>query len=339
MNKVTRTFDDKPAVRERVPLLLGITGYTSSGKTFSSFRIATGMQKIIGGEIFCIDTESKRALQLADRFKFRHVDLCAPFSPLDYLAALEHCKNKGASIVIIDSMTHEHSSEGGYLDQADKFLERTCGDDEGKRKRMTALSWKAPSAQRKKLNDWIIHSGINAIFCYRAKEKMNFKSFENEGWQPETTSALIYEMTARFLLTPGSDGKPTFNPEHALEKMLTKNPEFFKGWFQNGMQLNEDLGQKMAEWAQGKAEKPRETKSVGKLPGTESQPQGASFVVQALTKMPSGDLKITTTDERIFSTPSIDEFKEFASANKGRIITVHHIDGQIERWESETKDA
>ncbi len=258
MNQVNRTFEDKPAVRSIVPLLIGITGYTGSGKTYSALRIASGMQKVIGGEIFLIDTESKRALQLADRFKFRHVDLCAPFSPLDYLAALEHCKSRGASIVIVDSATHEHSSEGGYLAQAEAFLDSKCGDDEGKRRRMTAQSYKGPAAQRKKLNDWIIHSGLNAIFCYRAKEKMNFQSYEKDGWQPETTSNLIWEMTARFLLTPGSDGKPTFNPEHALEKMLTKNPEFFKGWFTNGLQLNEELGQKMAEWAQGKAKNTRE---------------------------------------------------------------------------------
>ncbi len=250
MNKPQRQFTDTPATRCAIPLFLGVTGYTGSGKTYSTLRIATGMQKVCGGEIFLIDTETKRALQLADRFKFRHVELNAPFGSLDYLAALQYCKSKGASIVIVDSMSHEHSSEGGYLWQSEEFLERKCGEDEGKRHRFMRQSWIKPSRERKQLNDWIIHCGMNILFCYRAKEKMD-SNFKSTGWQPETTSALIWEMTARFLLTPGSDGRPTFNPELALEKMLTKNPEFFRDWFKQGQQLDENLGQKLAEWAKG----------------------------------------------------------------------------------------
>jgi len=33
--------------------------------------------------------------------------------------------------------------------------------------------------------------------------------------------------------------------------MLTKTPAQFREWFKPGFQLNEDLGQKMAEWARG----------------------------------------------------------------------------------------
>ncbi len=75
------------------------------------------------------------------------------------------------------------------------------------------------------------------------------------------------------------------------------------------------------------------------IDGPISKEESASFIVGSLARYGTGGIKIYTTDSRVFSSPYFDQFKDFASANKGKIITVHHIDGQIERWESETKDA
>src|SRR5438552_7980122 len=111
-----REFKDSPAERKRTPLLLGICGESGSGKTYSALRLATGIQRAAGGDIFFIDTEGDRALQYSDYFHFRHVPFSAPFGPLDYLAAIEHCLKAGAKIIIVDSATHEHDGEGGVLD-------------------------------------------------------------------------------------------------------------------------------------------------------------------------------------------------------------------------------
>lgn len=98
-----RTFEDKPAARERVPLLIGLMGPSGGGKTYSALRLATGIQRVSGGEIFVVDTEARRALHYADRFRFRHLAFAPPFGSLDYLAAIEHCAKKGAGVVIVDS--------------------------------------------------------------------------------------------------------------------------------------------------------------------------------------------------------------------------------------------
>lgn len=254
MTSHARTFEDAPAVRRQVPLLVGVTGPSGSGKTYSALLLATGMQRVIGGEIFAIDTEARRMLHYADRFKFRHVDFQAPFGPLDYLAAIEHCVRQGAKILVIDSMTHEHNGEGGVMDQVDTYLERKCGDDEGARKRHFMLAMVKPKQQRKALNTRIVQLGINAVFCYRAADKIKpipGKEPEKLGWQPETTSPLVYEMAQRFLLSPAGDGRPVVNPETNAEKLSVKSPEQFRGWFAPGMQLNEDLGEKLARWAAG----------------------------------------------------------------------------------------
>lgn len=265
---MSRVFEDKPAVRERVPLLVGITGTSGSGKSYSALRLATGMQRVIGGDIFFCDSEARRGLHYADKFKFRHVDFQPPFGPLDYLAAIEFCVSKGAKVIVVDQLTNEHSGEGGVLDQIDKFLDEKCGDDEGKRRRMQMMAQIKPKAQRKRLNSRIVQLGVDMIFCYRAQEKVKpvpGKEPEKLGWQPDTTSPLFYDMTVRFLLAPGADGKPTVTPQQDAEKLAVKTPEMFRGWFGPGMQLDEALGEKLARWAAGDGAEPSNTRALEEL--------------------------------------------------------------------------
>ena len=107
----TRTFDDKPAVREAVPLLIGITGPSGGGKTYSALRLATGIQSVTGGDIYGIDTEARRMLNYSEKFKFRHLEFKAPFSPLDYLAAVENTASpREPKLSSWDSMSHEHEA-------------------------------------------------------------------------------------------------------------------------------------------------------------------------------------------------------------------------------------
>lgn len=269
-----RVFTDAPAVRAGVslPLLLGIVGGTGSGKTFSALRLAEGMRRVLGGDIWFIDTEALRGLHYADHFKFRHVPFEPPFGPLDYLAALRHCYEKGGRIIVVDSMTHEHAGPGGVMDQAEAFIQRKLAEPKNQnraewdvRNSYNMMSQIEPKRQRKILNAAIVQMGLNAVFCYRAYEKIKPVQGEapvNLGWMPETTSKLHYEMTQRFLLLPGSDGIPTVMPTTDDERRMVKNPAQFRGWFtpaqqnQAGPQLNEDMGERMARWAKGENPEP-----------------------------------------------------------------------------------
>lgn len=275
-------FTDSWAVRDLVPILIGISGCQGSGKTYSMLELLHGMQEILGGDVFIVDTEHKRATFYADLkdkngrpiFKFRHVPFDPPFSPLRYLEAIEYCVSRGGKLIGVDSLTHEHSGEGGVMDQSEKFLDRKCegkpdSEVEGIRKRNFMLSLVAPKTQRKKLNSRIIQMGINAVFCYRAAEKIkpiSGKEPEKLGWQPETTSPLFYDMTQMFLLGPGADGRPTFKTEVVAERMLIKSPAQFREWFQEGQQLNKEMGKRMAQWAAG-------GKTIQRVAGSTASPE------------------------------------------------------------------
>jgi len=272
-----REFEDRPAVRGQVPLLLGIVGCSGSGKTFSALRLATGMQQVIGGDIFVIDTEHDRALHYAELFRFRHIALGAPFGSEDYLAAIEYAYRRGGRIIVVDSMTHEHSGEGGYIYLSEEYLSQKPEKERGKYNRS---SWIIPAAKRKVLNSGIVQLGINGIFCYRAQEKLD-DSFKPLGWQPETTSRLIYEMQQQFLLEPGSNGIPKFDNATEQEKKLIKTPAMFRDWFPQGQRLDETMGERMARWSAGS--EPEQQAEPSATTSTETQPEKPKRGRPALT--------------------------------------------------------
>lgn len=253
---MARTFDDRPAVREKTPLSVALVGPSGTGKTFSALRLAGGFQRVTGGETFLIDTEARRALHYAERFKFRHLAFGAPFSPLDYLAAIEHCVKKGATTIVVDSMSHEHEGPGGVLEMHEAELDRIAGDDWNKRERVNMLAWSKPKQQRRRLINAIIQLPCNFVFCFRAKDKLKLEKGKDPvrlGFMPIAGEEFIYEMTLKCLLLPGANGIPTWKSSEIGEKAMMKLPEQFLQTFANAPQLTEDIGESLARWAAGGA--------------------------------------------------------------------------------------
>lgn len=244
-----------------VPLLIGLVGPSGSGKTYSALRLATGIQEVVGGDIFVVDTEQRRALHYSDKFDFKHVNFQAPFGSLDYLDALRFCKAEGAGVVIIDSCSHEHDGPGGLLEQHETELDRMAGNDFKKRDRMQMLAWQKPKAGRRKLiNAITTELNMPVIFCFRAKKTtkpkpgqqpidMGFTSIGADEW--------MFEMALNALLLPGSNGIPTWRSELPGEQLAIKLPEQFRAIADRGGPLNEAIGRSLAKWAAGTGEKPK----------------------------------------------------------------------------------
>lgn len=244
------------AVRSEVPLLIGLVGPSGGGKTKSALRLADGIKAAVGpgaGPIVFIDTESRRALHYAGEHQFKHIRFDGPFSPLRYLEAIQYARALKPSVIIVDSMSHEHEGPGGVLEQHSKFLDRKAGDDWGKRQAMSMLAWAEPKQQRRHLINGILQVDVPAmIFCFRAKEKLKpvkGKEPEHLGWMPIAGEEFVFEMTVCALLPPGCKGVPEWRPEEKGSQSIIKLP----GQFQNLLngQLDEEMGRAMAEWAAG----------------------------------------------------------------------------------------
>jgi ABC-type dipeptide/oligopeptide/nickel transport system ATPase subunit len=252
--QLQRTFEDKPAVREATPLLVGLFGPSGGGKTFSGLRIATGIQRITGGDIYGIDTESRRMLHYADKFKFRHLQFGAPFGSLDYLSAVEHCVKKGAKVILVDSMSHEHEGPGGVLEQHAAETKRLAELWGVKESKAQIAAWSAPKAARRRMINTLLQINANFIFCFRAKDKLKIVSGKDPvdmGTMPICGEEFFFEMTLSCLLMPMNKGVPTWQSEYPGEKALMNLPGQFEEMFGRPRQLDEDTGEALARWSAG----------------------------------------------------------------------------------------
>jgi hypothetical protein len=248
----------QPARKERVPLILGMVGPSGGGKTYSALRVATGIQAVLGGEILGIDTERRRMLYYANKFKFRHAQFDPPFSSRDYMTGLQEAVSLGGpghKTVIVDSTSHEHEGEGGYLASHEAELQRITRGDESKRQKMNFLAWVKPAAERRALINWLLRQDASFIFCFRAKEKLKLVPGKDPvplGWQAIGGEEFVYEMAAQCVLPPNAEGIPDWSPE-TLKHQPRKMTEDLRAIFRLGRQLDEQVGRELATWALGDA--------------------------------------------------------------------------------------
>jgi hypothetical protein len=256
MSAQARQFEISPAVRKTVGLLIGLVGPSSSGKTYSALRLATGIQKVTGGDIDVIDTENGRALYYADKFKFNHLRFAAPFSPEDYLEAIRFCARRGSKTIVIDSMSHEHEGPGGVLEWHERETERLAALWKTSKDKAQMAAWNPPKQARRRLINEVLQLNVNLLLTFRAKEKIKIvagKEPQQLGWQPICGDEFMYEMVLQALLLPGSEGRPTWTPEMPAERAMIKLPLQFRELFAKteSSQLNEQVGEDLAKWAAG----------------------------------------------------------------------------------------
>lgn len=261
----SRKFGVSKATRSALPLFLGLVGPSNTGKTYSALRLATGIQRVTGGKIVGIDTESKRMLHYAPlpgkpadplngKFDFEHMPFGAPFDPLDYLSAIQAAVDAGAKVVIVDSVSHEHEGPGGVLEQHAAETKRLAALWKVKESAAQMSAWGPPKAKRRRLINSLMQLEVNAIFCFRGKKKLRIvkgKDPVERGFQPIAGEEFIYEMMLKFLLLPGARGVPTWDPEFEDERDMVKIPGQFEYLFRDRAPLSEDIGEALAQWAAG----------------------------------------------------------------------------------------
>lgn len=251
-----RKFEIKPAVRSRVPLMIGLSGPSGAGKTYSALRLATGIKEIVGGEIVFIDTENQRARHYADLFRFRHIDFAPPYGSRDYLDALAAATRRPPGVIVIDSLSHEHEGEGGLLDFYSMELQRLAGDDPSPQQRAQLAAWRRPKAARRTLLTALLRLDAHLIVCFRATERTRHSRDPNAtdpiemGFTPIAGPEFIYELTLSALLRPGARGVPTWSSDRPGESLAVKLPFHFQAMFREGEPLNEQHGRALAQWAQ-----------------------------------------------------------------------------------------
>ena len=229
------------ARRENVGLLIGLAGFTGSGKTFSAMELATG---ICNGQPFCvIDTEGDRAKHYADDYDFEHKPLGPPFSPDRYLEALVEPMKRGFRCIVVDSASHEWSGTGGVVDMADKDSAKSPGN------------WRRPKEAHSRFVNAVLQARTHIIFCLRAKDKIRVEPDPDKpgktmishlGWTPIQERDFMYEMTVSFTLAAENPGIVNFGLPHKLQDQ-------HRMAFPPGQHISREAGEMLGAWARGDA--------------------------------------------------------------------------------------
>jgi hypothetical protein len=119
----------KRAIKSQKRLRMALMGPAGSGKTYTALQFATVLAE--GGSIALLDTERGSASLYSDRFTF---DVCEldNFNPQHYINAIVEASKAGYAVLIIDSLSHAWSGEGGVLDQVNARGGNTFTDGWGK---------------------------------------------------------------------------------------------------------------------------------------------------------------------------------------------------------------
>lgn len=246
------SYTFRRAVREQVPLIIGLSGGTGSGKTFSAMRLAAGMSH---GKPFCvIDTENGRASHYADQFVFDVLDLRSPFTPDAYSQAIAAADKAGYHVIVVDSMSHVWAGDGGVLDWQEEELDRMAKDDWQKREACKMSAWIKPKMAHKHMMQTLLQVKAHLLLCFRAEEKiemvkvngkMEVRKKESlvgkDGWVPICEKNVPFEATCSFLLLASNPGKP-----HPI-----KLQEQHKPFFKPDHCIDEFAGEQLGKWAMG----------------------------------------------------------------------------------------
>lgn len=203
------------AKREGARLVIGIDALSGDGKTLSALYMAWGLTGGDASKIGLLDAENKRGSLYADKLvdktgkihRFKIGNLDAPFSPDRYSRAIKEFQAAGVEVLVIDSVSHEHDGEGGYLEIAEL-------DSNGNPRKFPM--WNLATAQHKKFMKTLLNSDMHIICCVRSEEKVKIEKDPKTGKsvyipigvQPIIHKKFMFELTVSFQLA--ANGKARF---------------------------------------------------------------------------------------------------------------------------------
>lgn len=207
----------QPAVKEKLKARVAIDGPTGSGKTWTALQLA----RILAGpdgDVGLIDTENRSAAYYAPSaeqlsgaapmerlnyydapYLFGHAPVSPPYSPVQLAelikAAAAELGEDG--VLVIDSLTHFWSGEGGTLDVVDAAASRSGNSFAG---------WKEGTPAQRHMLDTIIHAPCHVVVTMRSKMEYILEETTGRngqkiqvpkkvGMAPEQRAGIEYEFT------------------------------------------------------------------------------------------------------------------------------------------------
>lgn len=218
---------------------MSIASPTGFGKTVSALILAHGITND-WDKICVIDTENESASLYADHKlpsgytigSFFTEPITPPFTPEKYTAAIKKCEDNGIEVIIIDSVTHVWSGQGGLLEYNDSL-----GGNKFQ-------NWAKTTPRYQAWLSSILHSKCHIITTNRKKQAYALineggkSKVEKQGMEDQIRDGYDYEMTIAFELINDSHLAKAAKDRTSL---FANVPEFI---------ITEATGQLIKQWCE-----------------------------------------------------------------------------------------
>lgn len=227
----------KKASKKKAKLRMSIASPTGFGKTYSALLLAFGITKD-WNKIAVIDTENESADLYSDLGEYNTMSIKPPYTPEKYTEAIHTCENAGMEVIIIDSITHVWSGEGGLLEYNNSLGGRY-------------QDWAKTTPRYTKWLNSILHSKCHVITTIRKKQAYemvkegNKTVVEKKGMEDQVRDNYDYEMTIaleivndKHLAKAGKDRTRLFTgvPEFII---TSQTGEDILKWCETGVEVKE----------------------------------------------------------------------------------------------------
>ena len=285
-------FTIRKAERSNAKLRIGLAGPSGSGKTYSALLLAHGLAS--WEEIAIIDTENGSADLYSDLGAYNVLTLEKPFHPERYVEAINAAISAGMKVIIVDSITHEWSGEGGALQLQEQLGGRF-------------QDWAKVTPLHNKFVRTIIDSPVHMITTVRSKTDYAMSQdggkskVQKVGLKPETREGFEYEMTLSFDLNINN-----------MADVSKDRTGLFKG--KAPFVINEDTGKALLEWTASGIDYVSEIKKLLVKKGKTQDPILSTFKVLSLDELTHAQYKQTITKLETLPdwTPEMQKEKEEA---------------------------
>lgn len=199
--------------RKKARIKMALQGSAGSGKTYSSLLLAQGLLNGDFSKVAIIDTENGSADLYAHLGQYNVLTLTPPFTPENYVKAIDLCAKSGMEVIIIDSMSH-------CWDYLLEYHASLAGN--------SFQNWAKITPRQKAFVDKLLQAEAHIIATMRTKqdyvlnqkdgkyvpEKVGLKAVQRDGLDYEFT--LVFEVDIKHFSAASKDrtglfmGKPEF---------------------------------------------------------------------------------------------------------------------------------
>lgn len=199
--------------RKKAKIKMALQGSSGAGKTFSALLLAKGLTNDNLSKVAIIDTENGSADLYAHLGDYNVLTLSPPYTPENYIKAIQVCEDNGMEVIIIDSLSHS-------WDELLDFHSKLAGN--------SFTNWAKVTPRLNGFINKILQANAHIIATMRTKqdyvlnqkdgktipEKVGLKSVMRDGVDYEFT--LVFDIDIKHFAVSSKDrtglfmGKPEF---------------------------------------------------------------------------------------------------------------------------------